>query len=771
MVRIKSISRGSAFTTLLLSYLAVFLLPIALGSILYTKTNTIMTDNANRANYAMLEQLRQVMDSKLRDVQLMSQQIALNPRLQWLMNNAETADSADAYKFVEFVSEHMSRYQNVSDLIQGYYVYLGVNDTVLMPTAKTSADVLYERLYRPVGTSFEAWRNGLISSPHYQDFIPVTYDTPTGTLDTITYIQTLPLGEPSDIRGALVILLDVNQIRSMLSKVESAYQSSVFILDRKEHLMIGNDRQALPWDQIRDVVQYKGVPYEYKDHGKEMMLSYTASEQNGWKYVHIMPKNVYLERVYTLRNWMITLLLICLAGGGAAIWFWLHRNYTPLRNVVRVLQNGKPLRTKQPSNEYEFIRETIQMTMDEERELRKTLSRQTPVIQASFLSRFIRGHVDVSRMTDESLAFMNIRFNSDLFAVILIDIADTSRFSADSSERQWALIRFIISNIGNDLIREREWGYSVELDQHRVALLVNFSEARRAEADQALDDIAARLKQMMEERFHTYITLAIGNMHEGTEHACESYFEALSALDYKMYRGHSSIIRYREISDTDGHYYYPIETEIQLINFTKSGDKENVSRLIDNLFHAHFSQRRISPELGRNFFINMVSTLWKIMNPMEPLYHEVFGEGFDPLKELSSCTTVEEMKLKIREWYLALCQHLNAGRSHHGRQLSERITRYIEEHYGDDMLSLTTIADHFSLTPQYLSAFFKKQTGMNLTDYLTRVRIEEAKKLMKDKKLTFTQIANKVGYASDIGFIRVFKKYEGTTPGKYRESL
>lgn len=238
-----------------------------------------------------------------------------------------------------------------------------------------------------------------------------------------------------------------------------------------------------------------------------------------------------------------------------------------------------------------------------------------------------------------------------------------------------------------------------------------------------------------------------------------------------MYRGHSAIIRYSEIAATDRHYYYPIETESLLINFTKSGDVDNVGKLIDNLFHAHFSTRRITPELGRSLFNNMVSTLWKIINPMDPFYNEVFGIGFEPLKELSTCATVDEMKVKIRDWFLALCHFLNESRSRNTSLLSDRISKYIEQHYGDEMLSLTMIAEQFQLTPQYLSALFKKQTGMNLTDYLTRVRIDEAKKLMKNKKLTFTQIANKVGYATDIGFIRVFKKYEGTTPGKYRESL
>jgi len=766
---VRDMPRRSVFITLLLSYMAIFLLPLGICSIFYTKTESAMIDNANRANLAMLEQLRQVMDNKLKEVDQISQQIALNSRLYWLMNNADSLRLQDRYKFVEFIRNDMARYQNVSDIVSDYYVYFRANDTVLLPTAKTNARMLFDQYYQASGLRYQSWL-GILRKYHYKEFIPLTYETSSGKLETITYIQSLPLGETDDIRGSLVILLDMGQVRGMLEKIESLNQSSVYILDQNDQVMVENGKHPLPWDEMSRIY-LSDMPYKYKDHNTDMMLSYIVSEQNGWKYILTMPKNVYMERVNSLKYWALSLLFVCLVGGGAAIGFWLHRNYAPLREVVHVLQQQQPARNNRLANEYDFIRETIQMTINEERELRNILDRQTPVIRANFLSRFIRGHVDVSSITEESLRFMKVRLISDYFAVILIDIADFSRFSRDQSERQLALIRFIISNISNDLIRERHWGYPVELDRDRVALLINVSRERYPEAMKDLEHIAARLKEVMEDRFKTFITLAIGEIHEGLGRIGDSYFEALNALDYKMYRGKNAIIRYREIANADRHYYYPIETEIQLINFTKSGDVDNAEKLINNIFEMHFGMLRMTPELGKSLLFNMVSTLWKIVNPMDPLYAEVFGDRFDPIKELSDCATVEEMKRKVREWFLTLCTYLKENRSEHSRQLTEKIAQYVEQHYGDSMLSLTAIAEQFQLTPQYLSTFFKKQTGMNLTDYITRVRIEQAKKLMRDKTLTFTQIANKVGYANDIGFIRVFKKYEGTTPGKYRQTL
>lgn len=97
------------------------------------------------------------------------------------------------------------------------------------------------------------------------------------------------------------------------------------------------------------------------------------------------------------------------------------------------------------------------------------------------------------------------------------------------------------------------------------------------------------------------------------------------------------------------------------------------------------------------------------------------------------------------------------------------IEDYIDTHYMDNNLSNTTIADEFNITGQYLSVLFKKYKNENLQSYIARIRVGYAKELLKNKKYTIFQIANMVGYSNDIGFIRVFKKIEGITPGKYRQ--
>lgn len=69
----------------------------------------------------------------------------------------------------------------------------------------------------------------------------------------------------------------------------------------------------------------------------------------------------------------------------------------------------------------------------------------------------------------------------------------------------------------------------------------------------------------------------------------------------------------------------------------------------------------------------------------------------------------------------------------------------------------------------YLSRYFKQQTGCNFIYYLYRLRIDKAKEMLKNSGFKINQIAENVGFSDVNNFIRMFKKYEGITPGKYRE--
>lgn len=102
------------------------------------------------------------------------------------------------------------------------------------------------------------------------------------------------------------------------------------------------------------------------------------------------------------------------------------------------------------------------------------------------------------------------------------------------------------------------------------------------------------------------------------------------------------------------------------------------------------------------------------------------------------------------------------------RQLVRKIHSYIHEHLAHDV-TLQSISEHVYLHSVYVSKLYKEITGMNLSEYILRARMEEAKRLLEHTSYKIYEITEKVGYQSPQHFIRRFKQYYGVTPDNFRK--
>lgn len=105
------------------------------------------------------------------------------------------------------------------------------------------------------------------------------------------------------------------------------------------------------------------------------------------------------------------------------------------------------------------------------------------------------------------------------------------------------------------------------------------------------------------------------------------------------------------------------------------------------------------------------------------------------------------------------------------RDHAAKILGFIESNYTQD-LSLDQLAEHLNLHPNYISSLFSKETGTTFVQYLSTVRIREAKKQLAEfPHLPVNWIGSRVGFENRHYFNKVFKKYTGMTPGQYRAAL
>ena len=93
---------------------------------------------------------------------------------------------------------------------------------------------------------------------------------------------------------------------------------------------------------------------------------------------------------------------------------------------------------------------------------------------------------------------------------------------------------------------------------------------------------------------------------------------------------------------------------------------------------------------------------------------------------------------------------------------------FVEAHLGEE-ITLQSAADAVHLSKNYLCSIFKKERGETFFEYLTRMRIEKAKELLRKTEDKVYVIAQEVGYTDYTYFSQVFKRQTGVTAGEYRE--
>ncbi len=151
---------------------------------------------------------------------------------------------------------------------------------------------------------------------------------------------------------------------------------------------------------------------------------------------------------------------------------------------------------------------------------------------------------------------------------------------------------------------------------------------------------------------------------------------------------------------------------------------------------------------------------------------EQFSTRFGSVDDIESRLCTDEATVEFLYEMLLQCMEWRAGSAcSRGGSTMQTAMRYIDENYMNCELSLGTVAEAVGLSPSYLSMLFKKETGTNFSDHLTRVRIHRAKELLCCTNKMVYEVAYDVGFSDYRYFSQIFKKNTGMTPRQFQYSI
>jgi len=216
----------------------------------------------------------------------------------------------------------------------------------------------------------------------------------------------------------------------------------------------------------------------------------------------------------------------------------------------------------------------------------------------------------------------------------------------------------------------------------------------------------------------------------------------------------------------DAEVLYPFAQERELIQALRTGREEEVQGLLEAFMESLSCAGATVFDVQQG----MLHLLGNVLNAM-------MGSGINPSRlfggenlyvQLSQIREPKRMLAWFRRKVLLPFQTELSSRSDaQVKRMIEQTMIYLQENYMKDV-SLDNCAEQVGTNPFYLSRSFKQVTGKNFIDYLTELRTDKAKELLRETELRINDVAESVGYQHSY-FNRIFKKLEGMTPTRYRE--
>lgn len=248
-----------------------------------------------------------------------------------------------------------------------------------------------------------------------------------------------------------------------------------------------------------------------------------------------------------------------------------------------------------------------------------------------------------------------------------------------------------------------------------------------------------------------------------------AYAEAVSALESMRIGGDEAIAIYGQATSVAANQVKPVESwqEVNMLldMFLGTGALREEALLLDKLNEA-FSTAMLA---------KMSATEWK-KAATELLAKLEFAGGHDEaeLQQLNEARSgIQEVRTEQARQAIStllqdrLTKASSVTRMKNGRQLMEVVKQYIDLNYRD--VTLDDIAQKFYMNKNYFCSLFKNATGESFVEYLTALRMEHSKRLLKQSELKTYEVADYVGYSDQRYFSQVFRKHTGMKPTEYRQ--
>lgn len=409
---------------------------------------------------------------------------------------------------------------------------------------------------------------------------------------------------------------------------------------------------------------------------------------------------------------------------------------------------------------------------------------------------------------EATLNSLGVIFSEKYFVVIIFNISravTNSRKQTDIQFFKYNIIEYIksadsvCSNIKTQSNTKEDENtpcryYPVDTGSQAISVIVNSNSTDIA----LVRDFISHTQFYCYNSFNFYLTVGVGKYFDNLLSVRQSNIDAKIAILYKFLHPKQNEFYYEEISHKPPNpevlgqdYIEKLFKSLKLCNIDEVNNilDTRISLISSNNFNYQFVKKEISQlrKLYIEYFKEMGVQIDDILENRSSIKTSIetstktstmASTKASPVTETKTKTNIKNMffhPTNVFEFFDAckiisgsFIAYITEKRINRASELIESVEQYVLNNINRN-LSLNSVADIFHITPQHLSKIFKEENNINFIDFVTNIKIENAKNLLLTTNMSLDEITVRIGYSHATYFCRKFKEATGYTPGEYRQ--
>lgn len=389
------------------------------------------------------------------------------------------------------------------------------------------------------------------------------------------------------------------------------------------------------------------------------------------------------------------------------------------------------------------------------------------VIQDRLINDLIQRSIVDEAEFCERLALAGLHLRGPAFCCLIIAQDGYLAYKKEKGIEQVQLIQRKMRQLIHDLLIPDYdvWSF-VDNNDQILLILGGVAESGQLRALPASLD---RLRDKMKRLVGVTTTIAVGGIRTRLTDLAISYIEALKALDFRTTASMDCVIHINDVKIINqGQFYYPQDKEMAVLASLAEGEETRIRQAIANFF-ADLAAHQERKDHLRIAVLELFAMIARKFMDLGLDIHMIYDRDLiDPYSVLEHFNNVDAIRNWLTNVVVGCASELNSRRSNSVSNVIARVQEYIAANFANPDISLNSIAEHVYLNPTYLSKLYKNKTGESYLEYLTRVRIEKARQLLRQTLIRTADVGLAVGYPNAQYFTTLFRKVTGQTPLEYR---